>query len=43
MKYRVVTLPAAEADIRDAAAWMNEHLPGAAAAHWVESIRKAIT
>jgi plasmid stabilization system protein ParE len=41
MKYRVITLPAAEADIQIAAAWMDEHLPGGAA-KWVESIRLAI-
>ena len=41
MKYRVITLPAAEAYIRMAAAWMDEHLPGGAA-KWVQSIRLAI-
>jgi plasmid stabilization system protein ParE len=43
MKYRVVTLPAAEADIRKVAAWISEHLTEDAAAHWVEAIRQAIT
>lgn len=41
MTYRVIVLPSAELDITNAAAWIADHSP-AAAASWVEGIREAI-
>jgi plasmid stabilization system protein ParE len=41
MTYRVIVLPSAELDITNAAAWIADHSP-AAAASWVEGIRDAI-
>jgi plasmid stabilization system protein ParE len=41
MRFRVIVLPGAESDIVDAADWIAEHSP-IAAARWLQGIRAAI-